>query len=59
MMTDVNKSASFPLLSARYINKTEILLTWSSPPTPYYTRYLLQYRSYQKWTFVTEVHQST
>ncbi|XP_048733843.2 uncharacterized protein LOC125649973 isoform X2 [Ostrea edulis] len=51
---NVNKSASFPLLSARYINKTEILLTWSSPPTPYYTRYLLQYRSYQKWTFVTE-----
>uniref|UniRef100_K1PBB3 receptor protein-tyrosine kinase n=1 Tax=Magallana gigas TaxID=29159 RepID=K1PBB3_MAGGI len=52
---DVNRSANIPRLSARYVTGTDILLTWSSPPTPYYTRYLLQIRTYQTWTTITEI----
>ena len=53
--TDMGLSASIPRLSARYVTGHDILITWSSPPTQYYTRYLLQARTYQSWTSVAEV----
>ncbi|XP_061173640.1 uncharacterized protein LOC133182811 [Saccostrea echinata] len=52
---DIRKSASIPSLSAHYVTGTDIQITWSSPATPYYTRYLLQIKSYRQWISIAEI----
>ncbi|XP_062580874.1 uncharacterized protein LOC134242768 [Saccostrea cucullata] len=52
---DIRKAASIPSLSAHYVTGTDILITWSSPATPYYTRYLLQIKSYRQWVSIAEI----